>query len=128
MKEIVAQLIASAMLLVLVLNGILPAFLADRGFDLPACCRRDGQHHCAMMDMLEKERGAGPSWRSAVRKCPMYPKSTQALFVGHWAALRHTAAAAGLIGKQQVSKAYTEVLYRISHSRTRQKRGPPSLA
>ena len=127
MEKVVGKLIASSLLLILVSNAGLPAFLADRESDLPACCRRDGKHHCAMLEALEKqERESGPSCKAAANKCPMYPKAAVTYSGGHWVAFAPAGAVTGPIATQPVSKAQTEVLYRISHSRARQKRGPPS--
>jgi len=93
---------------------------------LPACCRRDGKHHCAMMQMSEQQENTGPSWSTLSGKCPMFPKRSVASFIDQ-SAPPPVAQVAGAVIQHPVTKAQTEVLYRISHSRTRQKRGPPSL-
>jgi hypothetical protein len=125
---VVYRFVAIALLLLFAGDMALPALLADGESTLPACCRRDGKHHCAMLEMLEKqERDAGPSWRAAARKCPLFPKSTPASCIDQTTPLRVAACFAGAIVAHPVSKAQSEVLYRISHSRARQKRGPPSL-
>jgi hypothetical protein len=122
LRTVVSRFIAIALLLVFAGDTALPALLADSESSLPACCRRDGKHHCAMM---EKET-AGPSWRTVTRKCPLFPKSAVAFFTDQ-AAPPAASHFAGWIASHPVNKAQTEVLYRISHSRTRQKRGPPSF-
>jgi len=123
----VSRFIATALLLILAGDTALPVLLADSESALPACCRRDGKHHCAMMDMLEKqEQSAGPSFRTAAGKCPLFPKGTVAFFT-HQSTPPPAATFVGSISSHPVFKAQIEILYRISHSRTRQKRGPPSL-
>jgi hypothetical protein len=123
----VAKFIASALLLILACDTTLPALLAGPDANLPACCRRDGKHHCAMMEMLEKpQENAGPSWKTAAKKCPLFPRGTVA-FVADSSTPPPVAGFAGLLSGAPIVKAQTEVLFHISHSRTRQKRGPPSL-
>ncbi len=59
--------LATFLLSLLTIPAIVPVLLAgDRS--LPACCRRDGKHHCAMSD--EAPSGAG---LKAVM-CPLLPK------------------------------------------------------
>ena len=54
MRRIAAMLLVS----VFSFSPIGPALFVDADSNLPACCRRGGQHHCAMMDM---DRDAAPS-------------------------------------------------------------------
>jgi hypothetical protein len=123
----VAKFIASALLLILACDTTLPALLAGPESNLPACCRRDGKHHCAMLEMLEKQQeNAGPSWKTVAKKCPLFPRGTVAFFADS-ASTPPAAGFAGLLSGASIVKAQTEVLFRISHSRTRQKRGPPSF-
>src|SRR5260370_28691363 len=43
---------------------------------LPACCLRDGKHHCAAMDMADQQDAASALALQAVRqKCPYFPKA-----------------------------------------------------
>jgi hypothetical protein len=44
---------------------------SDSEADLPACCRRDGKHHCGMLESKAGASQAGPAWQSA--KCPSFP-------------------------------------------------------
>lgn len=125
---VVPRIIAIAVLSLFACDLALPALLSNPETTLPACCRRDGKHHCAMMQMLEQqERDAGLSLRTATRKCPLFPKSTPAFFIDQTTPAREASFAGAIVG-HPVNKAQTEVLYRISHSRARQKRGPPSLS
>jgi hypothetical protein len=60
------------------------------------------------------------------RKCPMFPKNTAASFINH-SAPPPRVASMGSVATYPVGRAQTAVLYHISHSRAREKRGPPSL-
>ena len=71
-----SRFIATALLLILAGDAALPALLADSESSLPPCCRRDGKHHCAMMEMLDRQpESAVPSLKAEARKCPLFPKS-----------------------------------------------------
>jgi hypothetical protein len=123
----VSKIIAIALLVMLAGDSVLPALLAGGESDLPACCRRDGKHHCAMLEMLDKQQdSAGPAWKTAASKCPMFPRNSRASFTSQ-ATPPPAAGFGGLISSPSAVKAQTEVLFHISHSRTRQKRGPPAL-
>jgi hypothetical protein len=102
---------------------ITPAlFASDEDSNLPACCRRGGKHHCAMMAM-QSESPSGPAAQAA--RCSSFPAASeipgrpavslpavfQAIFAG---LLSHPA-----------SCPQAEALCRISYSRAGQKRGPP---
>ena len=121
----VFKVIAIALLLVFAGNAALPAFFADSQSTLPPCCRRDGKHHCAMMDMAQQQDNAGASWQAAQRKCAQFPKHSAAFYSAK--SVPPSTLVTGLVFSQPTVKAQTEALYRVSHSRTRQKRGPPSL-
>ena len=126
--NVLSRVVAIAVLLIFSGNMVLPALLADSESTLPACCRRDGKHRCAMMEAFDKQQeSAGLSWKSVSRKCPQFPKSTVG-FLTHPATPQRQIFFAGSTANHPVQKTQTEVLYRISHNRARQKRGPPSLA
>jgi hypothetical protein len=109
-------------------NTALPALFADPESNLPACCRRDGKHHCAMMDMLGiTQDDGGVYWKSKPQKCAQYPK-TGASLCAVKIAPRRTFEFGPIIAGHPTVAAQTEILYRISHSRCREKRGPPILS
>jgi hypothetical protein len=100
---------------------IMPVFAASN-FTAPACCRKNGEHHCVMMQTQTGGRG----FTSVAAKCPCTmhaavvsqtrlagPSTSEAVFAGF---VRHPA-----VSPQ------TEAGYRISFHRSRQKRGPPSF-
>jgi hypothetical protein len=94
---------------------------------LPACCRRNGAHHCMNMVMQLHPSSSDPHMQAPPEKCPYYPASV-AVFHGN-AFVPPTAQVifAGLIAHPAVV-AQTESKLRISRERSRQKRGPPSLS
>jgi hypothetical protein len=107
------------------LLGTLSQFLrADPASKLPACCRKDGNHRCSMSAMSNGSASAGLKNGSA--RCPLYPKSAGA---------PARSSIAGALPAQQVFQIRTsqpeavaqlEARYRMSFSRARQQRGPPS--
>jgi hypothetical protein len=97
----------------------------DAETNLPACCRRNGVHHCSIL-----KNSAGPSRGNRLQDapCPSFP-SGKGFPVGH--------AGVALYPPQRVlapqavctsTRPQREALYRISYSRAQQKRGPPSLS
>jgi hypothetical protein len=111
-----------AILLALVISSMLmlPALAASTGnYNLPACCLKGGKHHCS--------GGMGESGAQTItQKCPYVQhasvpaggasvKPSNAAFI--FAGLVHHPA-----GSPQI-----EAHSRISFSRSRQKRGPPSF-
>lgn len=98
---------------------------------LPACCRRDGKHHCmrapAMRFPSIQTTGRAPALRPANlrEKCPYAPFLTQApahLIFTHGEP--EAAIYAGILS-HPACHAQTEARLRISFDRSRQKRGPP---
>ena len=103
---------------------ILPAIAASPKSNLPACCRKNGKHHCSMN---AKSATQGLAFAAIGEKCPCCPQSTkvsQLPFSGSHTV--RSAVFAGLVS-HPASSPQTEAAYRISYDRSRQKRGPPSL-
>lgn len=123
---------ASAILLIALFSFSLigPALSASPSENLPECCRRDGKHRCAMMMHMNGDEDSSPSplaFKSVPEKCPFYGK------VGAFSSVSKTIARqpsqqfiTALIAYPALI-AQAESRYRISFSRSRQKRGPPSL-
>ncbi len=110
---------------------ISPAVLAaDPESNLPACCRRDGKHHCAMMAMqgamlaMPSESPSGPSLQAA--RCALFP-SARAIPAGPAVSLPvfFQAIFAGLLGHSAFVPE-PETVCLSSYSRAGQKRGPPA--
>ena len=98
-------------------------FASDVEVKIPACCRRAGEHACAMH--ASQAAPSGPSVQSA--RCPFFPPA-KAMPPGRTVSLPGVSQAifAGLV-RHPDSRPQTEALYRISYSRSRQERGPPTI-
>ena len=116
-------------LLALLCQPLVQPFLAWNATDkasLPACCRRNGKHHC----MMSADEGATLSsdtqaFDAPPQQCPYYPASIAIVHGDLFALPAAQAVYAGLIAHPAVV-AQTESKLRISRARSRQKRGPPS--
>jgi hypothetical protein len=105
-----------------------PALSADGDSNLPACCRRNGRHQCAMIDSMgQQESPAGPAIQSARMKCPVFPKVGPVSAYSKAFGLRTSEAIFASIVRHPAVQPQIEALYRVSFSRASQKRGPPSL-
>ena len=104
---------ASAMLL-LVLSGfslISPSvFALSAESKLPACCRRNGKHHCATMT-IESESSSGPALQAG--RCSFFP-TMEGVPASRTVAL----AAISQSGFEQLGRHWASGL---------QKRGPPTF-
>jgi hypothetical protein len=91
---------------------------------LPACCRRNGKHHCAMT----MEMGNIPSRFHVVSEtCSFSPFARTPLVQPHpFASVSAPEAARQAAGPGAIVRA-AEAGYRISTDRARHKRGPPRL-
>src|ERR1035441_10188221 len=86
-------------LLILALFGgfyavpLLQAASTDPEAGLPACCRRNGNHHCASMGLsLKSIASDAPQFRAAPQHCPFYPQASTAPVVRFHASLVSSAA------------------------------------
>ena len=120
--------LATLLLALFSFSLISPALLAsDPESNLPACCRRDGKHHCAMMGAMmamQSESPSGPSLQPA--RCPSFPGAS-AIPASPAASLPGTSRTvfAGFLSHSVFLPA-TDTLSLSSYSRTGQKRGPPA--
>ncbi|HYZ84272.1 MAG TPA: hypothetical protein VE621_07705 [Bryobacteraceae bacterium] len=95
---------------------------------LPACCRRDGKHGCAMVMQTERARpGDGLAIRAAKLPCSSYPHGTSAPATTPLVVAGPIPVILPLPPRAIDAVSQTEALYRVSFSRSRQKRGPPSF-
>jgi hypothetical protein len=113
--------IALSLLLLFGWTLVAPLWARDAEANLPACCRRHGEHHCSMGAL-----GGGQRALPIVHeKCPHSPASASAV---HSPTFKPEAAE--LFYAEVVSHParapQTEALYRLSTLRSHQKRGPPS--
>lgn len=124
------KLLSIVLLVVFGLPLILPLLASgqDTEAGLPACCRRNGKHHC-MMSMNERAKLAtdnSPQLRAPAEKCPYNPS---VLAPTHPNSLAEPSLASAIFGglvSHPTGFAQTEALRRISRDRSNQKRGPPS--
>jgi hypothetical protein len=115
--------LASLLLAVFGFPLIAPAVFADAGSMLPECCRRSGKHHCAMT--MDDAPLTGVSFRSAHSRCPLYPGISATPAGEYVAVLNGSGAIFGVLVSHPAIHVQTRAVYRVSFSRTRQKRGPP---
>lgn len=115
----------AALLLVLFSLPLIAPALASSSADagLPACCRRDGKHHCADGMAL-----AVPSkYAVASEKC-CFPVLPQALLMLPHAFTADAVSSAALpLSTPEAVAREAESARRISRERSRHKRGPPAL-
>ena len=109
-------------------SPIASALFVDDQSNLPACCRRDGKHHC---DMMDRDMAGAPASGVAVDalriKCPFFPNGGLMVPEGGPALLAASQTAGVSVVSQIADRARTEAGYRISLSRSHHKRGPPTL-
>jgi hypothetical protein len=103
---------------------------SDPESDLPACCRRNGVHHCAMMDRFTEMTSSGaPAFTAPPQRCPVYPQHPGMVFPRspfHFAVIPTGGAGWAGLREHPACHAQTEARYRISCDRARLKRGPPA--
>jgi len=102
---------------------IAPAVFADAESNLPECCRRGGKHHCAMM--MDQTPATGVSVRSIPPRCPLYPGAPATPAGQLVAGLKSSCATFAAVVGHSAIHVRTEAGYRVSLSRSSQKRGPP---
>jgi hypothetical protein len=131
----VVQRVAATVLLVLFNFSLSATFaLADSESKLLECCRRAGKHHCAsmgssmmyatMQDAMQES--SGPALRPAAEKCPYSPRGGPSSPYGKTPLPRAARTVVASLVSHPAGPVQTEARYRVSFSRVRQKRGPPS--
>ena len=88
---------------------------------LPACCRRNGAHHCAM---LAASNGAP----AVSATCPSFPQPSATAPATNVAALVPPPPATLLHRTTFTASQRAETQRRLSRERSRHKRGPPSFS
>jgi hypothetical protein len=131
-NQAVRRLLAIAIVFLLGLPTVAPLLALTGAGDptVPACCRRDGKHHCAgMAGML----AAAPSGRAQVAtilltdRCPYGSHSLPASPHPDWSFNTSAAIFAEVLSHPSVAP-QAESKRRISADRSRQKRGPPAVS
>ena len=123
------RLLSILLLVAFGLPVVSPLFAMVRTVEarLPACCRRDGQHHC-MMSVSDRtsQRQSKLAFGAPAEKCPYCPSAMAAVHTNFLALPAAKAVFASLVSHPS-GVSQTESLQRISRDRSRQKRGPPVL-
>lgn len=102
---------------------VAPAFGPDAEANLPACCRRNGKHHCAMRWMAQRDAGF-PGLTTVSEKCPCGPAAASAVHSGSYYRSADSSLSAHL-SNQPTALRQAEPLLRISLPGGHSKRGPP---
>jgi hypothetical protein len=128
--RLLRKLLSILLLVVFGLPVVSPLFALSTtgGTRLPACCRRDGKHHCmaSTVDGGSLTR-SGAQFSAAAEKCPYCPSVVSIRHNERLAVPVGDAVFASLVGHPS-AVAQTESMRRISLDRSRQKRGPPVLS
>jgi len=105
---------------------ILPAFaLPNAASNSRPCCRKNGAHHCGMQSDSSDASDTAGSLLNA--KCPSYPRAYVASSIQYYSSVNVPAMVVRYVS-QPADLTQVEAGYRISHTRSRQKRGPPTLS
>jgi hypothetical protein len=115
--------LASLLVVLFSFSLILPILRADAASSLPSCCRRAGKHRCSMGSESTSQEGLSP----IQSKCSNYPAAMA--IPGDWnvAFLKNSTSIGAFLLSYPCVAARMEAQYRVSFSRSRQKRGPPAL-
>ena len=105
-----------------------PALFVDAESNLPACCRRDGKHHCGMTDRDMAETPMSGMAADALRvKCRFFPSGGATLPHSRATLPAASQPVSVALVIQIAAPAQADPGYRISFNRSNPKRGPPSL-
>lgn len=129
--RLLRRLLAITLLVVFSLPLASPLFALNRKSEdnLPACCRRNGKHHCmaAAAAMTDQAKSNAPQFLSQPERCPYLPCITSSVR-SNWATPPlNEMIFAGLVS-HPAAIAQTQSKWRISRDRSRQKRGPPAFS
>jgi hypothetical protein len=90
---------------------------------LPACCRRNGTHHCT--GNMQRPPISAPA---VSERCPSFPQPSSAPAKISSAALAPISASITFGFSAAASPQQAEIPHRISPARSHQKRGPPPVS
>jgi hypothetical protein len=121
MRRILASLLVATFSFTLIDPAVF-ASTADR--KLPACCRSDGKHHCALPQSLDTSSGpvAAPARCSMFEAVQTFPPQPTAARVSLAQAIF------GDLVSHPAPRPQTKALSHLSFDHSGQKRGPPFLA
>jgi hypothetical protein len=101
------------------------ALTAGSEASLPACCRRNGAHHCAGTMQSAQSPASGIHLSPVPQHCPAYPAVVTQIRHGDLS-YNHAALTFAEIVSHPAIKLQTEARARVSLDRASQKRGPPT--
>jgi hypothetical protein len=121
LKATMRRLLAILLLAAFGLPTVAPllAQTQDPDSNLPACCRRNGTHHCALSMAAQSSNAP-----TVAARCPVFPQHTAVANLAP-AAFLATHPNIKLPIAAQSAVAHTKTRRRISRERTHQTRGPP---
>lgn len=119
---------AVLLLLITSLGLAKPLLVASPESKLPACCRRDGKHHCAMRGSTAQaeSKPSGAIFEPKSDKCPFYPMGSLAPSSAH-AALLPASALLHLPAYVPDLAASTDLRQVEAETWSANERGPPAL-
>jgi hypothetical protein len=122
----VRRLLAISLLLLFSFPLVSPVFAlaANAGDKLPACCRRNGVHHCAMK--MQGELSQDMQFAALQENCPAYPRAITSVQRNDLS-LQASPQLLAEIMVHPTGKAQAEARARIALHRCWQQRGPPAL-
>jgi hypothetical protein len=97
------------------------AFLSRAEQKLPACCRSNGKHHCAMNG---QDTSTAPAFRAGY--CASFGVDQTISPVPGIVTIEPSQATFVAVVSQPVARPQVEALGSVSFDRSRQKRGPPA--
>jgi hypothetical protein len=123
----VRRLLSITLLLLFSLPLISPVLALAAGSDanLPACCRRNGVHHCIMKLPQADVSGHGPAFSAIPQTCPGFPAIVTSVRHGDLSFYHASLIFAELVAHPSI-KAQTQARARVALDRSRHKRGPPT--
>ncbi len=107
----------------------IPFFNSGSESTLPACCRRDGKHHCAMSARLQQSvlsASSEPVIRDVTPPCP-YRSRLMMAFVSRVLFVHRASVFSGQGVSHPALSLKTTVRVRLSEIRSNLQRGPPAL-
>lgn len=123
-----SRLLSLLLLLVFGLPTVAPALglSADPDAGLPACCRRNGAHHCIMSQTELDRMLQGKHFTILRSKCPYYPSAATPL--QHQQLALHTHCVTPLALSSFVTRVgQIQAWARVAERGARHKRGPPQV-
>lgn len=106
---------------------IAPVVLANTTSDFPTCCRRNGKHHCGMVDTAERgELPTGLAVEAIQPKCPLFPNAGTVAVSCHTVLPDSSSDFRVRLVLRSANRKTNENIPQIASHGSVQKRGPPT--